>query len=166
MVGFASLSYLAKLFHFINIYPCSFWSLALVHLFDCRSASEASCQIMPCPTTNVWGIRWIYCTSVVYTCTLHGPLAMNLRVTHALWMPGTFFFTPPRVSDPGMHHDTCVVATWQEPHPMLITTLNRLKKLTHHSSHLWIYSNISTGDTIAHTYFVSWYYFMCVLPPK
>ena len=39
----------------------------------------------------------------------HGPLAgyVKLRVTHAPGMPGTF--SPPlRVSDPGMHHDTCV----------------------------------------------------------
>ena len=39
----------------------------------------------------------------------YGPLAryVKLRVVHPLWMPGTFFPTP-RVSDPGMHHGTCV----------------------------------------------------------
>ena len=39
----------------------------------------------------------------------HGPLARyaNLRVAHALGMPGTFS-PPPRVSDPYMHHGTCV----------------------------------------------------------
>ena len=39
----------------------------------------------------------------------HGPLAgcVTLRVAHAPGMPGTF--PPPLgVSDPGMHHDTCV----------------------------------------------------------
>ena len=39
----------------------------------------------------------------------HGPLAryVNLGVAHALGMPGTFP-PPPRVSDPDMHHGTCV----------------------------------------------------------
>ena len=41
--------------------------------------------------------------------TQHGPLDryVKLRVVHAPGMPGTFF-TPPRVSDPDMHHGTCV----------------------------------------------------------
>ena len=39
----------------------------------------------------------------------HGPLTryVKLRVAHALGMPGTFS-PPPRVSDPDMHHGTCV----------------------------------------------------------
>ena len=39
----------------------------------------------------------------------HGPLAryVKLRVLHAPGMPGTFS-SPPRVSDPDMHHGTCV----------------------------------------------------------
>ena len=39
----------------------------------------------------------------------HGPLArcVELGVAHAPGMPGTFS-PPPRVSDPGMHHGTCV----------------------------------------------------------
>ena len=39
----------------------------------------------------------------------YGPLAryVKLRVAHALGMPETFS-PPPRVSDPDMHHDTCV----------------------------------------------------------
>ena len=39
----------------------------------------------------------------------HGPLAryVKLWVAHAPGMPGTFP-TPPRVSDPVMHHGTCV----------------------------------------------------------
>ena len=38
-----------------------------------------------------------------------GPLAryVKLRVAHTLGMPGTFS-PPPRVSDPDMHHGTCV----------------------------------------------------------
>ena len=40
---------------------------------------------------------------------LYGPLAryVKLRVAHAPGMPGTFS-PPPQVSDPDMHHDTCV----------------------------------------------------------
>ena len=39
----------------------------------------------------------------------HGPLAryVKMRVAHAPGMPGTFS-PPPRVSDPGMRHGTCV----------------------------------------------------------
>ena len=39
----------------------------------------------------------------------HGPLTryVKLRVAHAPGMPGTFS-PPPRVSDPDMHHRTCV----------------------------------------------------------
>ena len=39
----------------------------------------------------------------------HGPLAryVKFRVAHAPGMPGTFS-PPPRVSDPDMHHGTCV----------------------------------------------------------
>ena len=39
----------------------------------------------------------------------HGPLAryVNMRVLHAPGMLGTFS-PPPRVSDPDMHHGTCV----------------------------------------------------------
>ena len=43
------------------------------------------------------------------TC-VNGPLAryVKLRVAHAPGMPGTFS-PPPQVSDPGMHHGTCVM---------------------------------------------------------
>ena len=46
--------------------------------------------------------------------TMHGPLTryVKLRVAHAPGMPGTFSPHPtskkPLVSDPGMHHGTCV----------------------------------------------------------
>ena len=41
--------------------------------------------------------------------SMHGPLAryVKLRVAHAPGMPGTFS-PPPRISDPDMHHGTCV----------------------------------------------------------
>ena len=41
--------------------------------------------------------------------TDHGPLAryVKLRVAHAPGMPGTFS-PPPQVSDPDMHHGTCM----------------------------------------------------------
>ena len=47
----------------------------------------------------------------------YGPLAryVKLRVTHAPEMPGTFV-PPPRVSDPDMHHGTCVThVSWCMP---------------------------------------------------
>ena len=45
----------------------------------------------------------------VYLCSVYGPLTryIKLRVAHAPGMPGTFS-SPPRVSDPYMHHGTCV----------------------------------------------------------
>ena len=47
----------------------------------------------------------------------HGLLIryVELRVVHAPGMPGTFSMTP-RVSDHGMHHDTCVMhVSWYMP---------------------------------------------------
>ena len=47
----------------------------------------------------------------------HGPLAryVKLRVAHAPGMPETFF-PPPRVSNPDMHHGTCVThVPWGMP---------------------------------------------------
>ena len=47
----------------------------------------------------------------------HGPLAryVKLRVVHAPGMPGTFS-PPPWISDPGMHHGTCVThVPWCTP---------------------------------------------------
>ena len=47
----------------------------------------------------------------------HGPLAryVKLRVAHSSFMLGTFS-PPPRVSDPGMHHGTCVMhVSWCMP---------------------------------------------------
>ena len=40
---------------------------------------------------------------------MHGPLVryVKLRVAHAQGMPGTFSL-PSRVTDPNMHHGTCV----------------------------------------------------------
>ena len=50
-----------------------------------------------------------YYTQSNWWCVLYGPLIryVKLRVAHAPGMPGTFS-PPPRVSDPGMHHGTCV----------------------------------------------------------
>ena len=47
----------------------------------------------------------------------HWPLAryVNLRVAHALGMPGTISL-PPWISDPDMHHGTCVMhVPWYMP---------------------------------------------------
>ena len=56
--------------------------------------------------TLVLPLAW-YATTPMWC---HGPLAryVKLRVTHAPGMPGTFS-PPPRVSDPDMHHGTCVM---------------------------------------------------------
>ena len=47
---------------------------------------------------------------IMWMCKLHGPLAryVKLRVAHAPGMPGTFS-PPSRISDPDMHHGTCVM---------------------------------------------------------
>ena len=53
-------------------------------------------------------INW-WCKEPTYQQPLHGPLTIyvKLRVVHAPGMPGTF--SPPlQVSDPNMHHGTCV----------------------------------------------------------
>ena len=55
--------------------------------------------------------------SVFVIISLHGPLAryVQLRVVHAPGMPGRFS-TPLRVSDPDMHHGTCVTRVpWRMP---------------------------------------------------
>ena len=52
--------------------------------------------------------RWVTRTDWL-CCRTNGPLAryLKLRVAHASGMPGTFS-PPSRVSDPDMHHGTCV----------------------------------------------------------
>ena len=52
--------------------------------------------------------QWYTLEHPLYS-TAHGPLAryVKLRVAHVPGMPGTFS-PPPRVSDYGMHHGTCV----------------------------------------------------------
>ena len=53
-------------------------------------------------------------------CLLYGTLARyaKLRVAHAPGIPGTFFPLP-RVSDPDMHHGTCVThVPWCMPGPL------------------------------------------------
>ena len=49
-------------------------------------------------------------TTQISSMLQNGPLAryVRLRVAHAPGIPGTFS-PPPRVSDPDMHHDTCVM---------------------------------------------------------
>ena len=48
-------------------------------------------------------------TTIILAYMHHGPLTryVKLRITHAPGRPGTFS-PPPRVSDPDMHHSTCV----------------------------------------------------------
>ena len=80
--------------------------LFICALFPCRVYG----QLSPTPTFSThrslyWGAGDIW----KYVFYLHGPIAryVKLRVAHAPGMPGTFC-PPPPVSDPDMHHGTCV----------------------------------------------------------
>ena len=82
-------------------------------------------SLPPRPEYHRW-VRWIPCRHPLDPCIdivwaakvlhlsgkriRHGPLAryVNLRVAHALGMPGTFPL-PPWVSDCDMHHGTCMM---------------------------------------------------------
>ena len=62
---------------------------------------------------NRWWMPFSYCE--------HGPLTryVKLWVVHAPGMPGTFS-PPPRISDPDMHHGTCVThVPWCKPGPLI-----------------------------------------------
>ena len=58
---------------------------------------------------KTWGHEELHIVSLTLFIP-HGPLPryVKLWVAHAPRMPGTFSL-PPRVSDPGMHHGTCVM---------------------------------------------------------
>ena len=62
-----------------------------------------------CPWTDEGDNAKPWCMQVNGSHFSHGPLAryLKLRVAHAPEMPGTFS-PPSRVSDPDMHHGTCV----------------------------------------------------------
>ena len=68
----------------------------VVQFFDYHSGSQNQEILSPTPAEQNASSR-------------NGPLAryVKLRVVHATGMPGTFS-SPPRVSDPDMHHGTCV----------------------------------------------------------
>ena len=59
-----------------------------------------------CYVLSINEYAYINCVQEAY---VHGPLTryVKLRAAHAPGMPGTFS-PPPRVSDPDMHHGTCV----------------------------------------------------------
>ena len=66
-----------------------------------------------------WWFKWQSARVDSYNAIRHGPLTryVKLWVARALGMPGTFS-PPPRVSDPDMHHDTCVThVPWCMPGP-------------------------------------------------
>ena len=80
---------------------CLFWVCGMISIHH-----DAA---MALPTLCTW--------SPSLTGRLHGPLAryVKLRIAHAPGMPGTFS-PPPRVSDPDMHHGTCVThVSWCMP---------------------------------------------------
>ena len=67
-------------------------------------------SVQSCPTTyKLHGMCDIWTYPLTSEVQSMGPLAryVKLRVVHAPGMPGTFS-PPPRVSDPDMHHGTCV----------------------------------------------------------
>ena len=68
--------------------------------------------------SDIWN-QWRFIVSSINPS--HGPLAryVKLRVVHAPGMPGTFT-PPPRVSDPDMHHVTCVThVPWCMPRSLI-----------------------------------------------
>ena len=76
-------------------------------LSDGRSAILLACLL--CLSARILWRHVHHCAIYLFTCASHGPLAryVRLRVAHAPRMPGTFSLLP-RVSDPDMHHGTCV----------------------------------------------------------
>ena len=94
-----------------NCSPVCFWT----HIFFIVSDYIAH---YPSNTRFVFQIKiwdgngphsWLICCMICYNSMIHGLLAryVKLRVAHVPGMPGTLF-PPPRVSDPDMHHGTCV----------------------------------------------------------
>ena len=74
---------------------------------------DISCRLYHCPC--------FVAISVTACIIVHGPLvrSVKIRVTHTPGMSGTS--SPPlRVSDPGLHHGTCVAAIWQEAHGLFV----------------------------------------------
>ena len=76
------------------------WTYNILSGVFCRMCSE----IKPIPAFISYAIYWVY-----RWCLVHGPLAqyVTLRVAHASRMLETFF-SRPWISDPDMHHGTCV----------------------------------------------------------
>ena len=78
---------------------------------DCRHAHyHPECYLLLLMPVHLW--RWVPPRVCSY-----GPLTRyaKLRIAHAPGMPGTFS-PPPRVSDPDMHHGTCVThVLWCTP---------------------------------------------------
>ena len=89
------------------------------HLWQ-RFSLEIALPALWLPSSGEWIQRFMH-VSNIWTVTqshvAHGPLAryVKLWVTHAPGLPGTFS-PPPRVSDPDMHHGTCVThVPWRMP---------------------------------------------------
>ena len=84
--------------------------------------------VQKAPTTKYWSgagmpkfstlhRHWVLWGPTVYLTASHGPLtrSVKLLVAHVPGMPGGFS-PPPRVSDPDMHHSTCVtLVPWCMP---------------------------------------------------
>ena len=104
-----------RLFNAMQLYHMSGTLFLLIELqhFGWKSFIKNASQIC---RTNVL-TRAPLCDSHSSWSTANGPLTryVKLRIAHAPGMPGTFSLSP-RVSDPDMHHGTCVTyVPWYMP---------------------------------------------------
>ena len=66
-------------------------------------------SLVDCTECTHYFVLLCFVVATSFMVSANGPLAryVKLRVAHAPGMPGTFP-PPPRATDPGMHHGTCV----------------------------------------------------------
>ena len=124
--------------HFVSIchriYGRGYWfcffilTLCLISFLQAKMKMSCHCMIMDPPHWKNGGSAsdelevlstrlWVSTNRTSGNCMWHGPLARyaKLRVAHAPGMPGTFS-PPPGMSDPDMHHGTCVThLSWCMP---------------------------------------------------
>ena len=93
----------------VFIVVCWNWSfhiMIMIGIIILRHCLKHICALLTNPQLGSWHRQGML---------VHGPLAryVTLWVTHAPAMPGTFSL-PTRVSDPDMHHGTCVIRTCRD----------------------------------------------------
>ena len=96
--------------------PLQWWKLVKIYRVTHKYARYFKIVYFEPPYNIIWhGMIWYdICDMIIYDMirydmTWHGPLVRytKLQVAHAPGMLGTFF-PPPLISDPDMHHGTCV----------------------------------------------------------